>query len=124
MVALAQHGARPPLQRPLRRTPAASFDHLVGTDKKFVRHSQTKGFGGLEIDPEVELGRLLHRQIPWSVALENAIDIRNCLPVQIEKIEAVIDQAALGGRGRYYVDRRGPVARRQIDRRSPGGEDE
>src|SRR5262249_60755995 len=64
------------------------------------------------------------RKIRWSRAFENAIDIRDRLPVQIKKIEAVIDQAALGCRRRYSVDGRDFVARHQIDRRSAIGENE
>jgi hypothetical protein len=47
-----------------------------------------------------------------SAVAENAIDICNRLTVQIKKIEAVIDQATLGGRRRYSVDCREPIARR------------
>jgi hypothetical protein len=42
---------------------AASFNHLVGALQQEPWHVQPKRLGGLEIDYEVELGRLLH----WDV---------------------------------------------------------
>ena len=39
------------------------------------RHVEAERLGGLEIDDQLELGRLLHRQVGWLLALEDAIDI-------------------------------------------------
>jgi hypothetical protein len=36
----------------------ASFDHLVCKCQELVRHGQAKRFRGLEVDDELELGRL------------------------------------------------------------------
>ena len=36
-------------------------DHLISLDKERWRDRQSEGFGGLEIDNQLELGRLLHR---------------------------------------------------------------
>jgi len=43
------------------RTSAALFDHLVGEQLHGNRHFQTKGLGSLEVDHELELGRLHDR---------------------------------------------------------------
>src|SRR6516165_5111273 len=39
----------------------ALFDHLVGTGKHRSGNCDAKSFGGLEINDEIELGRLLDR---------------------------------------------------------------
>jgi hypothetical protein len=39
------------------------FDHLVGERGQFVWNGETKRAGGLEIDHELEPGRLLDRQV-------------------------------------------------------------
>jgi hypothetical protein len=42
---------------------ASLFDHLVGECENFVRKIETNGFGGLEVDNERQLGRLLDGKI-------------------------------------------------------------
>ena len=39
----------------------ASFDHLVGGNKQFIRHCQPEHRGGLSVDDQLELGRLHDR---------------------------------------------------------------
>ena len=36
---------------------------------------EAERLGGLEVDDQLELGRLLHRQVGWLLALEDTIDI-------------------------------------------------
>ena len=48
------------------------FDHLVGAQQDSQSARQAERFGGLEIDHQLELGRLLDRQIGGLFALENA----------------------------------------------------
>jgi len=43
-----------------KRTSPALFDHLVSACEHGRRHSDAEGFGGLEIDDELVLGRRLH----------------------------------------------------------------
>ena len=52
---------------------AASFDHLVGEREQRRRDGEAKGLGGLEIDDEIELGRLLDRDIAGLRAVQNFV---------------------------------------------------
>src|SRR5215831_19039521 len=47
------------------------FDHLVGTGQDRWRHGETECLRGLEVDHQLECGRLLDRQISRLRALEN-----------------------------------------------------
>jgi hypothetical protein len=42
---------------------AFSLDHLVGAQQERLRDRQTEGLGGGQIDDEIELSRLLDRQV-------------------------------------------------------------
>src|SRR5215469_6778909 len=52
------------------------FDHLVGEREHAGRNSEGERFGGLEINNQLEFGRLHHRQISRPLALEDAVNIR------------------------------------------------
>jgi hypothetical protein len=45
------------------------FDHLIGAGEQRGRHRQAQRLGGLEIDREFDLRRLLDRQIGWLLTL-------------------------------------------------------
>jgi hypothetical protein len=59
------------------------FDHLVGAGEQRVRHGEAERFGGLEIDHQLELGRLLNGEVRWPLALEYPVNISCSAPVQI-----------------------------------------
>ena len=59
------------------------------------RHGEAERLRGLEVDHHFVLGRRLHRQISWLLALEDAVDIAGRAPVLVDEIGAVGDQAAL-----------------------------
>jgi len=52
-----------------------SFDHLVGDLPEMQRHVETQRIGGLEIDDQLVLCRLLHRQVGSFSAFEDAINV-------------------------------------------------
>jgi hypothetical protein len=51
------------------------FDHLVGAGKQRGRDGNSERFGCLEIDHQIELGRLLNRKVGWLCALENLVNV-------------------------------------------------
>src|SRR5262245_46586215 len=56
------------------------LDHLVDAHQQRQRQLNAERLGSLEIDNQLELGRVLHRQIGRLAALENAINIERRSP--------------------------------------------
>src|SRR5215472_11736968 len=74
--------------------PASLFDHLVGAGEQRRRNLKAERLGGCQIDDELELGRLHHRQIGWLGAFQNAAGIDANLAINVREIGAVAHQAA------------------------------
>src|SRR6185369_737261 len=87
------------------------FDHLVGASEERRRHREAKCLGRFEIDHQLVLGWLLHRQVGWLLALEDTIDIRGAAPPQVGIVNSVGNQAsarhkeAVGVHGRQFRTR-------------------
>jgi hypothetical protein len=74
---------QPPLRATfglMRRGNNALFDHLVGNRKQSGRERQANRFGSLLVDDQVELGRLVDRQVGRLAPIENATGIDTGLP--------------------------------------------
>ena len=67
-----------------------SFDHLVGEQQHGLRDAQPERLRGLDVDHELELGRLLNWQIAGVSALKDAIDVPCCLAELFGEICTVV----------------------------------
>ena len=74
--------------------PQLYFDHLVGAGEQRGRHGEAERLGSLEIDHQIVLGRLHHRQVSSLIALEDAARIITHLPVAVSNVIAVAYQTA------------------------------
>src|SRR5262249_54873300 len=54
---------------------AGLFDQLVGAAAQRERHSQAERLGGLQVDDQLDLRGLLHRQVGGLLALEDATGV-------------------------------------------------
>src|SRR5262249_9889942 len=77
------------------------------------RNGEVERLGGLQIDNELELGRLQHRQVGRLLALEDAGHIGASLAKHVGEVRPVADQSAALGELAKGVDRRYRMARRQ-----------
>ena len=83
-----------------------SLDHLVGAREQRRWHVEAERFGGLEVDHQLILGGVLHRQISRLLALENAIDVAGREPLLVYQVSPVRDQATAGDEMTLEIDRR------------------
>src|SRR6266404_2555577 len=101
-----------------------SFNDLVGAGKDRRRDGQAERRGSLEIDDQLEPGRLLHRQISGLGALEYPSGVNADLTPCAGEAWPIADQAA--GRGVFtkVVDRRyGMECRQRGDLLAPAVEE-
>src|SRR6266545_5058554 len=89
------------------------LEHLVGAAEQRERHGEAQRPGGLEVDEQLDLGRLLHRQVGRLVALENPAAVDTDLTVRVRQTAAIAHQAAGGGKLAVLEDRGHRVADRQ-----------
>src|SRR3984893_12375366 len=72
----------------------ALLDHLVGAGEDRWRDGQAERLGGLEIDHQLECGRLLDRQIGGLGALEDSSGVNADLTIDSREARSIADQAA------------------------------
>src|SRR5438034_4458865 len=76
---------------------AHSLDHLVGEQLHRVRHFEADGSGRLEIDDELELAGLQHRQVGGLGALEDVRGVSADLMKHGRNVGAITHQQASFG---------------------------
>src|SRR6516165_10228820 len=92
---------------------SCSFNHLVSSREQAWREGEAKCLGGVEVDHELELGRLHDRQVGGLLALENPAGVNAGLAICVAKVRSVAHQAADLGSLAPGIDRRHPVVSRQ-----------
>ena len=65
---------------------------------------EAERLGSLEVDHQFVLGRRLHRQVGGLLALEDAIDVAGGLPVLVDVIGPIGDQAAVSNEEPSGID--------------------
>src|SRR6266542_1658953 len=71
-----------------------SLDHLVRPCEHVGRNRQADLLGRFQIDDELELLRLLHREIGWLSTLQNLVHIRGGAAEQVVIVRAVVHEPA------------------------------
>src|ERR1700738_4318724 len=100
------------------------LDHLVGDREEPRRKGQAERLGGLEVDSELELGWLLHRQVRGLGALEDLVNVAGGTPKQVNKIYPVGHEAAGCHKFPKSMNRRQLVRGREICNELPISERE
>ena len=69
-----------------------------------MRHGETERPGGLEIDHQLEFGRLLHRQVGGLGRLEDLSDVNANLAISSGQARSIADQATDRGELAPLID--------------------
>jgi len=99
--------------RSARGASDGSFDDLSGAGEDRWRHSEPKRLSGIEIDDQLECGRLLHRQISRLGARKYLADQGRGLAIDTGKAGPIAEQSAGHDLLAQHMDRRQRIARRQ-----------
>ena len=88
-----------------RRPVGNSLDHLVGEGEQFVWNLEAKRPGGVEVDDQIEFGRLYDRQVSRLLAFENAAYIDAGLLIHSDNVRPITRQPADLGKFTHAIDR-------------------
>src|SRR5262249_10900565 len=89
-------------------------NHLIRSCQHVRRNRQTDLLGGFEVDDELELRRLLHREISRLGAFQNLVHIRGSASEQVGGVRAIVHESAGFRIVWLWVNRREPVLCRQV----------
>src|SRR5258706_1082270 len=95
------------VRKPMR---PGSFDDLVGAGEDRWWDRQAERLRGLEIDDQLEPGRLLDRKVGWLGALEDPSGVDADLAIGSRDARSIADQAAELGELTPLVYRRNGIA--------------
>ena len=68
---------------------ASLFDHLVGAQQESFRDFKTERLGGRQIDDEIELGRLLDRDLGRLRPAQNLVDKIGGASIQVQEVRSI-----------------------------------
>ena len=95
---------------------ASSFDHLVGAGKECGREGEAERLRGLEIDNEIDLLRLLDREVLGSGATQNPIHkSRDLRPYGMPKAGSIPKKPTLLGDLWPFIDGRHMLSIEPVD---------
>ena len=80
-----------------------SFDHLVGAQQDRCRQLDADRLGGLEIDDEIELGRLLDPKVGRLRPAQNLVNVVGGAPKQAREVRCIGHQTSRLGQ-RLAID--------------------
>ena len=66
-----------------------SFEYFAGAEQDRLGNCNAQSFGGLEIDHQLEVGRLLDRQLGRLGSFENLINVGCCPFEEIRQVRPV-----------------------------------
>src|SRR5262249_47401856 len=76
------------------RTLASLFDHLVGEREQLGRNVEAQHLGGLEIDDQLELGRLLDGEVGGLGAFQYLVHVLRSASIDLPAFRSVGHQSA------------------------------
>src|SRR5262244_657557 len=116
--------AAAPPRRPARRGGRRSrhrgmldvslLDHLIGSGEERRRDCEPEGFGGLEVDDELEYGRLLDGEICRFRALQDLVHVASGAPGLLEEVRYIGHQTTLTSVVLVLEHRREPELNRRV----------
>src|SRR5262245_29340910 len=83
----------------------SSLNHFVGAGQHSGRHSKVKCLGGFKIENRFVFIWRLHGKVGGLFSLEDSINVTGCLPILVDLIDTVRDQAAGSNKKTLKVDR-------------------
>src|SRR5215467_3742096 len=92
----------------------SSLNHLVGPAEQRLWNREAQGLGALEVDDQLELGGLLHRQIARLGALPDLVDEDRRAPPYVVDVRPIGDQPACLNVLPEDIYRRKPALGRQF----------
>src|SRR5207249_9593141 len=95
------------------------FDDSVRPSEDGLRNRQPQGLGGLQVDDQVELRRLLDREVCWIGALENLVDVDRCPAAGVSEARGVVHESACFRPSALSTDERHAVLLCEVEDPAP-----